>query len=416
MTHTFKKTQNNTEIFIKAYVFLALCLLYISFSMVLTKGTFPTTLTAYYNYFLDAIFHGHIYIASPYHYDLSLFHGKWYLNWAPAPILFILPFYIIGGLKASDVLYTLFAGIVNIILFYLVLQECKKYFYKSLSLFSEIFILVSFAISSPNFFLSLTGQIWGTEQIIATMYLLVSYFFYFKFLNNKNICVFIASVLFFNLAWFSRYVILFNGIMFLFPFFVLKSNKKLKEQVFLVLTCITAFFFIIFFSYNYAKFHNPFETGLRYHKGNIRYHAAIEKDMLFSPIYVPHNMYYFFLNIPRFSLHRPYVLPDKEGNSIFFIYPCIVLLFYIPKKILSQKDTNVFLQLVGIVIFATFSFLLFYFATGWVQFGMRYFLDIVPLIYVSLIFVIEDVPLLITVPMLLYGIFINIFGIVSTFS
>ncbi|PJA90773.1 MAG: hypothetical protein CO136_00705, partial [Candidatus Levybacteria bacterium CG_4_9_14_3_um_filter_36_7] len=60
--------------------------------------------------------HGRVNVTPPATYDLSLFQGKWYLYWGPAPLLFIWPFYLIWGLKASDVLFTMLGGFTNVIL------------------------------------------------------------------------------------------------------------------------------------------------------------------------------------------------------------------------------------------------------------------------------------------------------------
>src|SRR5436190_2382914 len=180
-----RNMQKGHKIFIKSYVFLFICVLYISFSEKLNRNI-VTTPFAYYNFLLDAFFHGYAHIISYVTYDLSLFHGNWYLYWGPAPVLFILPFFTIAGISASDVFYTLFAGIINIFLFYFVLKEAETYFQYTLSFFSELFLIIGFSICSPNFLLSLTGNIWGTSQIVAALYLLLSYFFYFRFLNKKR--------------------------------------------------------------------------------------------------------------------------------------------------------------------------------------------------------------------------------------
>ena len=145
------------------YFYCAICItqsddLFVSHS----KSVFAPTNFDYYTYLLDAFFHGRTNVTPLNQYDLSLFENKWYLYWGPAPILFILPFYLLSHLQASDVLYTTIGGAANVMLFSSVMQAFKKYFGLSLSLMGESFLVLSFGLASPNFFLSVDGQICPT--------------------------------------------------------------------------------------------------------------------------------------------------------------------------------------------------------------------------------------------------------------
>lgn len=168
-------------------ILIIICFVYGIFSIAITQHLFVTSSTPYYNFLIDAFLHKRVNVILPVHSDLSTYHGKWYLNWAPAPILVILPFYLLLGKYASDNLYTLIAGIVNCYLFYYLLQQYKKQFHVSPSCYSELFVLIGFAICSPNFYLSLTGQIWSTEQIIGLFYLLCAYILLFSFLHKGSL-------------------------------------------------------------------------------------------------------------------------------------------------------------------------------------------------------------------------------------
>ena len=80
----------------------------------MNKDIFATTTRNYYIYLLDAFFHGRVDVTPPATYDLSLFEGRWYLYWGPAPVLFVLPFYLLSHLQASDVVFTMMGGIINV--------------------------------------------------------------------------------------------------------------------------------------------------------------------------------------------------------------------------------------------------------------------------------------------------------------
>lgn len=422
------KTKKFSSAIMRIYILLFISILYVIFTLGINKKSLGPTPVGYYNPLIDALLHGRVNIFFPHHFDLSWFRGKWYMYWGPAPVVFILPFFFAGGLFASDITYVLIAGIANIFMFDLVLHTTKTYFHISLSFISELLLLFSFAIVSPNFYLSLSGNVWATEQLVGIFYLLLFYYFYFCFLIKKRVWYLILSVIFFNLAWLSRYILIFHGILFLFfidfqrlihpnddrPLdeadFRRAYKKEIMRFIFYIVS-ISSIFILIFFLYNYAKFGNIFETGLRYHQGASRYLPIMRRNEIFSYSYVWHNTYYFFFNLPQFSFHMPFFRIDREGNSVFFVYPCILFLIFLYTKIPKlNKKNRYFLFLAGVIIAIILLALLFYFATGWTQFGMRFFLDIVPLVYLLLIFIINDIPKYITIPVLIYGCIIQFFG------
>lgn len=398
-----------------ALVLLLITILYVLFSIKIKGDIFVQTAYSYYTYLLTALFHGHLNIMSPTTIDLSFFNGKQYLNWGPAPILFILPFYLFFGDKTSDVFYTLVAGTGNVILFYFLISEFKKYFKLKISYFSEIFIILSFAFASPNFYLSLGGRIWHTEQIVGTFYILMFLLFFLKFLNKNltGIKYLFISVIFFNLAWFSRATMVFYGLFFIYLLFLilkLKDIKLLKKSI--VIIILPTFIFITtFLTYNNLRFNNPLETGLDYHDVNPRYEKLIAEKKVFSVDYIPHNFNQYFLT-PAFLLaEKPYVNINLDGNSIFSVYPVFLLsLFLFKRKFLKDKKIAEFLGISFLVIFMNVALLMVYFATGWTQIGSRYILDIVPLVFLITLFTIEDFPRIFLLLIFIYGAIINILG------
>src|SRR5689334_21726649 len=147
---------------IPIFSFCIVAIVYFSFSSSFVKSVLGSTSRDYYPYLIDSFLHGRTEILAPSGYDLSFFNHKKYLYYGPAPIFLVFPFYVLAGVHASDILFTLIGGISNVILFYFVMRECKKHFNISLSPLAELFLILSFGLASPNFFLSLTGAIWFT--------------------------------------------------------------------------------------------------------------------------------------------------------------------------------------------------------------------------------------------------------------
>ena len=388
---------------------------YISVSLIINGNLFKLSQTPYYNYLLEAFSKNRLDL-DPIHkgFDLSNFNGKWYMYWGLSPSLFILPFYLIWGIKSSDILYTLIAGIVNVVLFFKIIEIVDKYFHLNKSTFIKCFVLINFALISPNFYLSLAGRIWHTNQIIAITYMLLFLFFYFKYLENlEKLKFLIISLIFFNLSWLSRTTLVAYAILLIYPLIIIFRTKEKK----LFVKSTTAIFLIslsavmIFFTYNYLRFNNPLETGLTYQQSAARFRESTTSSNFFSINNVPHNFYYYFLNPLIFSSKSPFIKFDPEGNSIFLVYPIlIVLLGFLFKKGAIDTKLKYFLLICFALLAINLSAFMLFFGTGWTQFGNRYFLDVVPILFIlATVYITRLSPLFATF-LLTYGSVINFLG------
>lgn len=376
-----------------------------------------STPNAYYNDLLNSLFDLRLDLNSTAKNDLSLFGDRWYMYWEPGPIFFIIPFFTVLGFEASDKIYTLVAGILNVVIFYLVLKEFIRYFKINISPLLTNIVLLNFAFASPNLYLSLSGRIWHTSQVIAIFYLLLFFLFLLKYLNNQSKRKFlILSVIFVNLAWFSRLTLVFNLLFLLYPLILdLKNDYKIKK-IFLTYVFPTILFVLLFFTYNFLRFTDPLETGVRYQIGDVRFANNIQKGQLLSVVNIPHNLHHYFLNPIKFlSFWPPNIAIDHEGNSVFYVYPLVIFsLFYFIQLILGDKQTNkrfkYFLTITTVVLLLNLTFLLLYFATGWTQFGSRYFFDLIPALFLIAVVAIENNSLLIHLGIIIYAITVNILG------
>ena len=405
------------------YIFpLIVCLTigatYFYFSQLIYGNISVPTKYNYYNYLLDAFLHGRINITPSYHYDLSLYQHKWYMVWGPAPVLFILPFYIFLHLNASDIIYTAIGGTVNVVLLYIAMQEFKRYFAISISLLEEIFVLFNFGLASPNFFLSVNGKVWFTSQIFAITYLLLFYLFYFKFLNHEKYSQLILSIIFFCLTCLSRSSLLFTGILFFYLFLHYKnSDRAVPAKIIWPIVLLILTFGSLGALYNYLKFHDILETGERFVVGATRYAPIDKNGVILSFHYVLRNIYYCFINTVHFSSDHQLVFLDPDGNSVFLVYPALLLF---PLLLCNRKYRNkkrcLFLIIAGIVIVLNLSLVMLYFATGWIQFGYRYFFDVIPLLFLLLMFIWQYVPFSIQMVLLMWGIMVNFCGVVGLYT
>jgi hypothetical protein len=212
--------------------------------------------------------------------------------------------------------------------------------------------------------------------------------------------------------------LLFNGLLLTYLFWDSKVKGKKIELRLLVSVSITLLFFVCVAAfYNYLKFQNILEVGQRFQQGNKRYAAILKSGIILSFKYFWYNMYYYFLNPIYFSLSKHILKINTEGNSVLMVYPSLLLvpvLFFKFERFDAKK--RFFVLTVGMAALITVTFLMLYFATGWVQFGNRYFFDAFPLFFLLLVLVIPYIPKSVQLALMIWGIVINFWGVLTFFG
>jgi hypothetical protein len=390
--------------------------IYATFLLLVHRGLGPTD-SAYYNRLLDAFLHGRTDVIPAVTTDLSRYQGKWYLYWGPTPVLLVWPFYAVSGLGASDVVYDFVAGLGSVVVFAGCLREFVRYFRLRATAFSRVFVLLSFALASPNLFLSLAGTIWFVNQVVAVLYLVTFYFFFLKYLNTRRLAFLALAALFYDLAWIARPSLVFNGVLFLFPLLAWARDEWGHVRAYLgIVGAITALGLGCFFWYNQTRFGNPIEIGHRFQIADPRYTGDFAANRMLSLDYVPHNATYYFLNHLQLRFEPPYLQIDHEGNSIISVYPAFLLTLSFFRRRAYTRESLVLLALLGVALGLDFVVILTNLGSGWVQFGSRYVLDVVPGAFLALLFVVEEASVALRSALLGYGVLVNLLGVLVYFQ
>lgn len=352
------------------------------------KGTFhwETTAKNYWSLQVRSFLDGHINLTllPKDTYDLSIFKGKSYLYWPPLPAIFVLPFVLIWGIKASDIFYTAFWASFPPVLLYMVLEKARKS--RIIPDLSDriIFLLtLFFAFGTVYFYLSVLGTVWFTSQITTMIVFLLS--LYFLFSGN-----FLISIFFFCLSFWGRTILVIALPLYLFFLFQKRNNHDMPKIV-VKGSAMVVISILLFGLYNYLRFGNPMENGLALQNFNSRWLSDIKSYGLMNIRYLPHNFEYLFLKPIGISAEFPFIVANPEGNSIFATSPlffALFSLFTIRKLKKNHKNLFVFLFTSFIIMMPQ----LVYYGTGWFQFGYRYSLDFLPLWILSLAFTVDLLP------------------------
>ena len=214
-------------------------------------------------------------------------------------------------------------------------------------------------------------------QAVGTAFIVLSLLEYFGKRRFLIIGLLIAA------AGATRVTLFGMAIFFLLE--IIRNRGKLNPIKSLGLFLIPVIFSLSMLGiYNFKRFHSVFDTG--YNKNA----SILDKDYynykygFFGAIHVPANLYALIFKSPEpvarggveFVLKPPYLKADGFGMGIFFTSPLFIYL------LLAKKEEYTKNAIVAILVLALPSLL--YWGIGASQYGYRYSLDFLPLLFLIL--------------------------------
>ncbi len=305
---------------------------------------------------------------------------KIYGYWAPlTPALMLLPVALFGP-DVSDLLINVLFGSLNVGLFCWLLHRADRLGFCRTTQPCRVALTLVLAFGTPHFWMTCTGESWFAVQIV-TLTMLLAAFIAALYAADRPARWLVPGV-FFGAAILARNIVILLGLFFLAMMWMSCRNAG-QRLIRRFAPCLLAFSLPVALAvclqgvYNYARFGSAFESGLAIQTltgGQPRYVEPFSRYGAVSPHYLAHNLKYYFWNcdFPRKSDGRIWI--DTEGNSLFLVMPVLLYIFLMAR---GKPGFNLAL-LAGALPLAVA--LQFYFATGYVQFGPRYLLDVMPLL------------------------------------
>lgn len=300
---------------------------------------------------------------------------RWYVSFPPLPAILLLPFVAVFGLGVWDtLLWVLFAGLGPMLLFLCLrfLRECGQ---SQRSVQDDLLVTALFAVGSVYYFVAVQGTVWFAAHVVATAF--VCWYLLFAFGARRPA----AAGFVLGLAFLSR-----PATLLLAPFFVFQAVHAAREarprpslaraEVFRAIALFALPLALILAAtawHNAARFADPFEFGHRFLQ--IRWRSRIETWGLFSTHYLPRNLTVFLLSVPWWTASPPFVRISRHGLALWFGSPNLLWSLW-PKRL----DATSIALWAGVLPTALCTLL--YQNTGWIQFGYRFSLDYLPLLFV----------------------------------
>ena len=329
-------------------------LIYIFFISVGTWTKWPTT-TDFYAQLAKAFDHGQVSLLTkpdpsilalqnPYQYDelrkqatylwdVSLFNGKYYIYWGPAPAVIMAIVGLLHPIKAGDQ-YVVFASVcglffVNILLLF----GLWKRFFSDLPVWAFEIIVVFVGLVSPLLWSLNDPEIYEASILFGQFLLIGGFYFVFISFDQPDSSTWKLTLA--GICWavaIASRITLILPIAFwiaLFTFFTIKTNKRDVWKSLLVMILPLLISLAAMGWYNWIRFDSPLEFGLHYQLTS----SDLRKTQLFSLAYLPSNLYgYIFYG---FDLQNtfPFLVADNPMHPI--IFPNLT-----PKRSLRANDGN----------------------------------------------------------------------------
>lgn len=357
-------------------------------------------------------------------YDLSYYNNKWYGPWGVIPALILIPIQLIKGNFIPTFYLSVLFSSLNTVLMYLLLLRLRREFLPGLSILGIYVCLSFFAFGTTQFYVGTLGSIWHVDQITTSF--LGTLGVYIIFRKRRKLIHYFVSMVCLSLAVLGRPTIALLAILpitlYIFDLQkrkALTSLQKLKKIFIkeIILLCIPLIFFsIIFFLYNYVRFGNIFEYGFNYIHESSYLAQLREESGPFSIRNIFRNLWYMVFELPTINFkHNNIFNFNLNGNSIFFLSPPLLAIFFTsPLRKISGKfifDSYIFPLWITIIITLFPSWM--HYSSGWMQFGYRYSLDIMVLLFLLFLFGIKGKLNMLYIFGIIFSIIMYILGIRS---
>jgi hypothetical protein len=325
--------------------------------------------------------------------DWARYKGHWFVSFPPFPAVIIMPAVAVFGPKVWDRLFwAIFAGLGPALL-YILLRYLRESGRSNRNIRDDIALTFLFAFGTVYYFTAVQGTTWYAAHVVCCA--LLPLYVFWSLGGRKPLLAGTALAL----CCMTRPNLALAALFFAVEAlndstrqgtsqpppnesFVARALRRashidwirlLRRSVIFSLPILIAV--AITFWMNNARFDNPFVFGHEYLEVKWRY--RIDKWSLFNYHYLSRNLAIFLASLPWLSSAPPFIKISQHGLAVWFTTPFILFVLW-PKRVTS---TMVGLYLaVGFVALSD----LCYQNSGWIQFGYRFSLDYMALVFALL--------------------------------
>jgi len=324
-------------------------------------------------------------------WDATLYNGKYYLYWGPAPALALAVFKLFTPQEVGDKVITfLFTVGTFIFAVLLVLDIWKKYF-SSIPCWQVLVGMLFMGLVNPTLYILIEARIYEAAIISGQFFLLGGLYWFFNAIATPSRSRLALSGAFLALAVGSRTTLVpaVACISLLMFIWVIKTRREQFLSLTLAFALPLAIGAIAYGGYNFSRFGSVTEFGLRHQITSYNLYESL--DETFSTAYIPPNLYKTLFNALEKREIFPYYFPTRWSGPDWLEkeYPRFYLLlgegitgiltaspfWLFAVWAWGNKDKTfrwILFTLTGVSFITFLTLQIFFFTT------MRYLLDLIP--------------------------------------
>jgi hypothetical protein len=331
--------------------------------------------------------------------ELAVYNGDWFVSFPPVPSVFILPLTFLFGASTPSNLVVAVYSMISATLAYKAMRKVGAE-----GRFAAFWAL--FTVWGCNLlWMSTNGGVWFQAQSLNMLLCLAAVYCVIQ--NRRNL-----SYIFLALAVGCRpFSVCFFPV--LFVFYYIKDKELHPELSFYKLAlkqlnCLIGplVIAIAYMLYNYARFGNPLEFGHNYLPEFI-----VAPDGQFHINYLLTNLGNIFFRLLTVGSDGRLELPRFNGFVFYIANPIYIVWFMCLIRDIFNKGLTLTKKAVVFAVFVNLLLLCLHRTLGGWQFGARYTVDMIPMVFLYLLLSKKTRPAIAEICIGVFAVVFNFYGV-----
>jgi hypothetical protein len=302
-----------------------------------------------------AFIHGHTFIQGAYYIEHATVGGFTYQLHPPMPAFLLMPLALIWGMNVDQTAVSIILGAFDVALAWRMLRHFR------LTLGARVWLTVFFGAGTIIWYETVNGSSWAFTMVVAIMFTLAALDEIFGDARPLLVGIFAGA------AALTRYDL--APVWPIYMLLVLLKHRNWRELIGFAPGFAAAA--IVFVWFNEVRYHRLFDMG------NFMLAAETHQYPL-GWHYFPGNFYTLFFCGPIVNGTFPYIHPRFTGQSILLTSPA----FVIALRPRCRREVALIALAALLAIIPS----LFYFTSGFSQYGTRHYLHAFPFLLVLMAF------------------------------
>lgn len=295
----------------------------------------------------------------------------WYVSFPPFPAVVIAPVVAVWGLATRDALFWALIAAFGPVAFFLLLRRLSDEGYSARTLRENLVLTGLFAFGSVFFYVAVQGTVWFAAHVVSVT--LIALYLYFGLGLRRPL----LAGLMLGLCFMTRPT---TALLALFMAFELWRNRERGWlRAGMLFSGPILLIGVVAMTLNHARFGSVFEFGHAYLQ--IGWRPRIEKWGLFNYHYFPKHLAIFLASLPWLTRTAPFIKITKHGLALWFTTPNLLWLGW-PQT--QSEPGRAVLRSLLLAALPVIVMNLAYQNSGWAQFGYRFALDYLVLLFAAL--------------------------------